>query len=134
MKRCHGHLHYDRKFQIFIFLIGYINVNKGVFCLIISYLRIKSYNVLHYNNCLTDWNFPLISNSHNQSFRKSHFINVITSPYLVYTLILESTHQTGMCHPILTSFSWSTDFLKFTSIFHDQDSFFITIHSRFNLR
>jgi hypothetical protein len=25
-------------------LIGYINVNKGVFCLIISYLRIKSYN------------------------------------------------------------------------------------------
>jgi hypothetical protein len=33
MKRCHFRLHYDRKFQIFIFLIEYINVNKGVFCL-----------------------------------------------------------------------------------------------------
>jgi hypothetical protein len=32
----------------------YNNVNKGVFCLIISYLRIKSYNVLNYNNCSTD--------------------------------------------------------------------------------
>ena len=31
MKSCHGRLHYDRKFQIFIFLIGHINVNKGVF-------------------------------------------------------------------------------------------------------
>jgi len=43
-----------------IFLIGYINVNKGVFCLIIIYLRIKSYNVLNYNNCSTDWSFPLM--------------------------------------------------------------------------
>ena len=51
---------YERKFQIFIFLIGYINVNKGVFCLIISYLRIKSYNVLNYNNYSTDWSFLLI--------------------------------------------------------------------------
>jgi hypothetical protein len=59
MKRCHCRLHYDRKFQIFIFLIGHINVNKGVFCLIISYLQIKSYNVLNYNNCSTDWPFPL---------------------------------------------------------------------------
>ena len=59
MKRCHGCLHYDRKFQIFIFLIGHINVNKGVFCLINSYLQIKSYNVLNYNNCSTDWPFPL---------------------------------------------------------------------------
>ena len=59
MKRCHGRLPYDRKFQIFIFSIGYINVNKGVFCLIISYLRIKSYNVLNYNNCSTDWSFSL---------------------------------------------------------------------------
>jgi hypothetical protein len=41
-KRCHGCLHYDRKFEIFIFLIGYINVNKVFFGLIISYLRIKS--------------------------------------------------------------------------------------------
>jgi hypothetical protein len=24
-----------------------------------SYLRIKSYNVLNYNNCSTDWSFPL---------------------------------------------------------------------------
>ena len=59
-KRCHGCLQYDRKFEIFIFLIGYINVNKGVFCLIITYLRIKSYNVLNYNNCSTDWSFPLM--------------------------------------------------------------------------
>ena len=59
MMRCHGRLHYDRKFQIFLFLIGYIDVNKGVFCLIISYLQIKSYNVLNYNNCSTDWSFPL---------------------------------------------------------------------------
>jgi hypothetical protein len=58
-KKCHSPLHYDRKFQIFIFLIGYINVNNGVFCLIISYLRIKSYNVLNYNNYSTDWSFPL---------------------------------------------------------------------------
>ena len=34
-------------------------VDKGVFCLIISYLQIKSYNVLNYNNCSTDWPFPL---------------------------------------------------------------------------
>jgi hypothetical protein len=32
---------------------------KGVFYLIISYLRIKIYNVLNYNNCSTDWSFPL---------------------------------------------------------------------------
>ena len=48
-----------RKFQIFIFLIVHINVNTGVFCLIISYLRIKSYNILNYNNCSTDWSFAL---------------------------------------------------------------------------
>jgi hypothetical protein len=41
------------------FLIRYIKVNKGVFCLIISYLRMKSYNVLNDNNCSTDWSFPL---------------------------------------------------------------------------
>jgi hypothetical protein len=32
---------------------------KVFFYLIISYLRIKSYNVLNYNNCSTDWSFPL---------------------------------------------------------------------------
>jgi hypothetical protein len=32
----------------------FINVNKGVFGIIISYLRIKSYNVLHFKNCSTD--------------------------------------------------------------------------------
>jgi hypothetical protein len=41
------------------FLIRYIKVNKGVFCLIISYLRMKSYNVLNDTNCSTDWSFPL---------------------------------------------------------------------------
>jgi hypothetical protein len=40
--------------ELFIFLIGHININKGVFCLIINYLQIKSYNVLNYNNCSTD--------------------------------------------------------------------------------
>jgi hypothetical protein len=39
--------------------IGHINVNKGVFCLIISYLQIKSYDVLNYNNCSSDRPFPL---------------------------------------------------------------------------
>jgi hypothetical protein len=32
---------------------------EGVFCLIISYLQIKSYNVLNYNNCSADWSFLL---------------------------------------------------------------------------
>jgi hypothetical protein len=57
-QRCHGRLHYNRKFQIFIhfvFIIGYINVDKGVFYLIISYLRIKSYNVLNYTNIEPFW-------------------------------------------------------------------------------
>ena len=66
MKKCHGRLHYDRKFQIFTSLIGYINVNKGVLGLIISYLRIKSYNVFNYNNCSTDWSFPL-------TYKKKHY-------------------------------------------------------------
>jgi hypothetical protein len=39
MKRCHGRLHYDRKFKTFIFLIRYIYVKKGVFFLIISFQR-----------------------------------------------------------------------------------------------
>ena len=42
-------------FQLGILML----INKGVFCLIISYLQIKSYNVLNYNNCSTDWPFPL---------------------------------------------------------------------------
>ena len=32
----------------------FINVNKGVFGITISYLRIKSYNVLNFNNCSAD--------------------------------------------------------------------------------
>ena len=56
---CHDRLTYVRKFQIFIFLIVHINVNTGVFCLIISYKRIKSYNELNYNTCSTDWSFAL---------------------------------------------------------------------------
>jgi hypothetical protein len=55
-----GHASVDRKFQIFLFLIGYININNGILSLIISYLRIKSYNVLNYNHCSTDWSFPLM--------------------------------------------------------------------------
>jgi hypothetical protein len=43
-----------------IHIFGHINVNKGVFCLMISYLQIQSYNVLNYNNCSTDWPFPLM--------------------------------------------------------------------------
>ena len=34
IKRCHSRLHYHRKFKVFIFLIGYINVNKDVFFVI----------------------------------------------------------------------------------------------------
>jgi hypothetical protein len=52
-----------------------INVNKGVFCLIISYLQIKSYNVLNYNNCSTDWPFPLIY-LHFISMRWRHSITL----------------------------------------------------------
>ena len=37
----------------------FINVNKGVFGLIISCLPIKSYNVFNFNNFSTDWSFPL---------------------------------------------------------------------------
>ena len=47
------------------FLIGHINVNKGVFWLRISYLQINSYNVLNYNNCSTDWPFPLRDLTHD---------------------------------------------------------------------
>jgi hypothetical protein len=91
MKRCHGRLHYDRKFQIFIFLIGYINVNKGAFCLIISYLRIKSYNVLNYNNCSTDWSFPSMTTLTQKTwgqFSRSEFSNHIKQcsllPFALY--------------------------------------------------
>ena len=76
MKQCYGRLHCDRKFQIFIFLIGYINVNKGVLCLIISYLRIKRYNVLNYYNCSTD-EFSFNEKPHV----KSLLISVVTSLY-----------------------------------------------------
>ena len=34
----------------------------------ISYLRIKSYNALNYNNCSTDWSFPLKPLSTNFSY------------------------------------------------------------------
>ena len=37
----------------------FINVNKGVFGIIISYLRIKSCNALNFNNCSTNLSFPL---------------------------------------------------------------------------
>ena len=79
MKRCHGHLHYDRKFKIFIFLIGYINVNKGVFCLIISYLRMKIYNVLNYNNCSIALSFPLNINIYSKKMNHNEkwFLQVI---------------------------------------------------------
>ena len=53
-----------------MFLIWYVNVNKGVFCLINSYLRIKSYNVLNYNICSTDWSFPLIIHSSDTKAKK----------------------------------------------------------------
>ena len=34
---------------------------KVFFCLINSCLQIKNYNVLNYNNCSTDWPFPLMN-------------------------------------------------------------------------
>jgi hypothetical protein len=39
------------------------------------------------------------------------------SPFLVHLLIMACTCQPGICHLTLTSFSWSTDFLKLTYIF-----------------
>jgi hypothetical protein len=42
------------------------------------------------------------------------------SPYLIHTMIIEDTCQLGMCSMILTSFLWSTDFVKYKSRFrHD---------------
>jgi hypothetical protein len=51
-----------------------INVNKGVFCLIISYLQIKSYNVLNYNNCSTGWPFHLRKIILKQCFAIQHIL------------------------------------------------------------
>ena len=56
----------------------HINVNKGVFYLIISYLRIKSYNVLNYNNCSTDWSFPLSSCMTDESWILYKKNNILT--------------------------------------------------------
>ena len=107
MKRYHGRLHSDRKFQIFIFLIGYINVNKGVFCLIISYLRIKSYNVLNNNNCSTDWSFRILNCCYMYivycgSFRIlkifSWLLFVISYLLNICNLLLESTSDIYIYH------------------------------------
>ena len=38
--------------------------------------------------------------------------------YLIHIFIMVCTCQSGICHLTLTSFSWSTDFIKFTSSFH----------------
>ena len=38
--------------------------------------------------------------------------------YLIHIFIMVCTFQSGICHLTLTSFSWSTDFIKFTSSFH----------------
>ena len=51
---------------------------KVFFCLIISYLRIKSYNVLNYNNCSTDWSFPEY-NEQTKINRMTHLYNCMTS-------------------------------------------------------
>ena len=57
------------------------------------------------------------------------------SSYLVHTLIMEGTCQSDMCHIMegtcqsdmchfaVNSFSLSTDFVKFTSSFHDCGQF-----------
>ena len=37
----------------------FINVNKGAFGIIISYLRMQNNNVLNLDNWSTDWSFPL---------------------------------------------------------------------------
>ena len=64
-----------------IFLIEYINVNKGVFYLIVSYLRIKGYNVLNYNNCSTDWSFPL----------NEFVVHVNSAPSMTLSLVYANT-------------------------------------------
>ena len=118
MKKCHGRLHYDRKFQIFIFLIGHINVNKGVFCLMISYLQIKSYNVLNYNNCSTDWPFPLSFTPHYlySTLNLSNYFNILTTRACTpYTLRLKYMHITMM--PYNQYFSTVTDSSRPIGIF-----------------
>jgi hypothetical protein len=48
---------------------------------------------------------------------------------LVHTFIMGCTCHPGMCHLIMTSFSWSTDFVKYMPSFHDYVSFSITIQT-----
>ena len=46
--------------------------------------------------------------------------------YLIHIFIMVCTFQSGICHLTLTSFSWSTDFIKFTSSFHHGVTFSTT--------
>ena len=49
--------------------------------------------------------------------------------YLIHIFIMVFTCQSGICHLTLTSFSWSTDFIKFTSSFH----YGVTFSTPYNL-
>ena len=46
--------------------------------------------------------------------------------YLIHIFIMVCTFQSGICHLTLTSFSWSRDFIKFTSSFHHRVTFSTT--------
>jgi len=48
-------------------------------------------------------------------------------------LIIEGACQTGTFYLTLTSFSQSTDFVKYTSSFYDKVSFSISIQSRLTI-
>jgi hypothetical protein len=49
--------------------------------------------------------------------------------YLIHIFIMVFTCQSGICHLTLTSFSWSTDFIKFTSSFQ----YGVTFSTPYNL-
>ena len=50
---------------------------KVFFCLIISYLRLKSYNVLNYNNCSTDWSFPLRLSIRKKKYNVMSYVKIM---------------------------------------------------------
>ena len=54
----------------------------------------------------------------------------LLAPCLVNTLIMVDSCQPGMCQVIMTSFSWSSHFVKFTSSFCDEGNFSIAIQHR----
>jgi hypothetical protein len=78
----------------------FINVNKGVFGLIISCLPIKSYNVFNFNNFSTDWSFPLYVGGRDVICFVidvlSIGVNLVIILYCICSTVLDDT----LCHNI----------------------------------